>query len=90
MLETRSTAETGLRWVLETVSYCQESQETGKTDIGRWFNGSRIKHSTRSVGEPRTRSGDEPGRREGPQLTVEAVEQRNVLEMYGRYQSDAA
>jgi hypothetical protein len=39
------------------------------------------------VGKPHTRSGDEPGHREGPQLTVGAVEQRNVLEMYGRYQS---
>jgi hypothetical protein len=43
-----------------------------------------------SVGKPRTRSGDEPGHREGPQLTVGAGEQRNVLETYGRYQSDSA
>ena len=42
-----------------------------------------------SVGELRTRSGDKPDHREGPQLTAEAVEQRNVLEMYGRYQSDS-
>lgn len=55
MLETRSTAETGLRWLTEIVSYCQESQEAGKSDIGRRFNGGRIKHSTQSVGEPRTR-----------------------------------
>jgi len=55
MLETRSEVETGLRWLTEIVSYCQESQEAGKADRGRWFNGSRIKHSTRSVGEPRTR-----------------------------------
>jgi hypothetical protein len=55
MLETRSTAETGLRWLPEIVSYCQESQEAGKADIGRRFNGGRIKHSTQGVGEPRTR-----------------------------------
>jgi hypothetical protein len=54
MLETRSTAETVLRWDLETVSYYQKSQEAGKADIGRWLNGSRIKRSTLSVGEPRT------------------------------------
>ena len=50
--------------------------------VSAWRRG----RSTGSVGKPRTRSGDEPGHREGPQLTVEAVEQRNVLEMYGRYQ----
>ena len=55
MLETRSMVETGLRWNLGIVSYYQESQEAVETDIGRWFNGSRIKHSTQSVGEPRTR-----------------------------------
>jgi len=55
MLETRSEVETGLRWLTEIVSYCQESREAGKADIGRRFNGSRIKHSTLSVGEPRTR-----------------------------------
>ena len=55
MLETRSTVETGLRWTLGFVSTCQESQEAGKAAIGRRFNGSRIKHSTQSVGEPRTR-----------------------------------
>ena len=55
MLETRSELETGLRWLTEIVSYCQESQEAGKADIGRWFSGSRIKHSTRSMGEPCTR-----------------------------------
>ena len=54
MLETRSTVETGLRWDLETGSNYQESQESGKADIGRWLNGSRIKRSTLSVGEPRT------------------------------------
>jgi len=54
MLETRSTAETVLRWDLEYVSDYQESQEAGKADIGRWLNGSRIKHSTLSVGESRT------------------------------------
>ena len=54
MLETRSVAETGLRWLLEIVSYYQESQAAGNTDIGRWFGGSRIKRSTLSVGEPRT------------------------------------
>jgi hypothetical protein len=42
-----------------------------------------------SVGELRTRFGDESDHREGPQLTVEAGEQRKVLEMYGRYQSDS-
>ena len=52
--------------------------------VSAWRRG----RSTVSAGEPRTRSGDEPGHREGPQLMVEAVEQRNVLEMYGRYQSD--
>jgi hypothetical protein len=55
LLETRSTAETGLRWFLEMDSYCQESRETGKADISRRLGGSRIKHSTLSVGEPRTR-----------------------------------
>ncbi len=54
MRETRSTAETGLRWFLDIDSYCQESRETGKTDIGRRLGGSRIEHSTLSVGEPRT------------------------------------
>lgn len=54
LLETRSLAETGLRCFLEIVSYCQESQEAGKAVIGRWLGGSRIKHSTLSVGEPRT------------------------------------
>jgi len=52
--ETRSLAETGLRCLLEIVLICQESQETGKAVIGRWLGGSRIKHSTLSVGEPRT------------------------------------
>jgi len=55
MRETRSMAETGLRWLSELVSYCQESREAGKVDIDRWLCGSRIKRSTRSVGEPRTR-----------------------------------
>lgn len=55
LLETRSKAETGLRWFAEIVSTCQESREAGKADIGRWLDGSRIKHSTLSVGEPRTR-----------------------------------
>jgi hypothetical protein len=54
MLETRSTAETELRWLLESVSNGQESLEVGKTNIDRWFGGSRIKRSTLSVGEPRT------------------------------------
>ncbi len=54
LLETRSPVETGLRWLLEIVSHCQESREAGKADIDRWFDGSRIKHSTLSVGEPRT------------------------------------
>jgi hypothetical protein len=54
MLGTRSTAETVLRWNLEHVSDYWESQEAGKTDIGRWLDGSRIKRSTLSVGEPRT------------------------------------
>jgi hypothetical protein len=52
MLETRSMVETGLRRLNEIVSYCQENQEAGKTDIGRWLCGSRIKHSTQSVGDP--------------------------------------
>ena len=55
LLETRSTAETVLRWSTETVSNCQESREAGKADIDRRLGGSRIKHSTQSVGEPRTR-----------------------------------
>ena len=55
MLETRSMAETGLCWPLEFVGYYQKSREASKTDIGRWLNGSRIKHSTQSVGKPRTR-----------------------------------
>jgi len=54
MLETRSTAETGLRGSQTFNSYCQESTDTGKTGMCRWFKGSRIKHSTLSVGEPRT------------------------------------
>jgi len=54
MRETRSTAETGLRCFLVITSDGQESQETGKAVIGRRFGGSRIKHSTLSVGEPRT------------------------------------
>jgi hypothetical protein len=54
MLETRSTAETGLRCFLEIDSYCQESLRSGKAGNGRWFSGSRIKRSTLSVGEPRT------------------------------------
>jgi len=55
MLETRSLAETGLRCLLEIVSICQESHAAGKAVIGRWLGGSRIKHSTLSVGEPRAR-----------------------------------
>jgi len=51
MLETRSTVETGLRWLFDCASNCQESQEVGKTTTGRWFDGSRIKHSTLSTGE---------------------------------------
>ena len=54
MRETRSLSETGLRWCPEIVSTCQESQEAGKAAIGRWLGGSRIKHSTLSVGKPRT------------------------------------
>jgi len=54
MLETRSPAETVLRWLSGCVSCGQESLEVGKTAIDRWFDGSRIKHSTLSVGEPRT------------------------------------
>jgi hypothetical protein len=54
MLETRSPADTVLRWLSECVSYGQESLEVGKTNTDRWFDGSRIKHSTLSVGEPRT------------------------------------
>jgi hypothetical protein len=54
MLETRSLAETVLRWLSESVSYGQESLEVGKTNIDRWFDGSRIKRSTLSAGEPRT------------------------------------
>lgn len=54
MLETRSPAETVLRWLSESVSHGRESLEVGKTNIGRWFDGSRIKRSTLSVGEPRT------------------------------------
>ncbi len=54
MLETQSRAETELRWLSECVSYGQESLEVGKTNIDRWFGGSRIRHSTLSVGEPRT------------------------------------
>jgi hypothetical protein len=53
LLETRSTAETGLRWLTAIVSYGQESREAGKAVIDRWLGGSRIKHSTQSVGEPR-------------------------------------
>jgi len=53
-LETRSIAETVLHWLLECVSYGWESLEVGKTNIDRWFGGSRIKRSTLSVGEPRT------------------------------------
>ncbi len=53
MLETRSPAETVLRWFSECVSYGQESLEVSKTNIDRWFDGSRIKRSTLSVGEPR-------------------------------------
>jgi hypothetical protein len=54
MLETRSPAETELRWLLVCVSYGQESLEVGKMNIDRRFDGSRIKRSTLSVGEPRT------------------------------------
>lgn len=54
LLETRSPAETELRWLSECVSYGQESREAGKTDMDRRLGGSRIKHSTLSVGEPRT------------------------------------
>ena len=53
-LETRSTAETVLRWLLECVSYGRESLEVGKANRDRWFGGSRIKRSTLSVVEPRT------------------------------------
>jgi hypothetical protein len=55
LLETRSTAETGLRWFLDMDSYYQESREAGKADTGRRLGGSRIKHSTQRVGKPRTR-----------------------------------
>ncbi len=54
LLETRRNSETGLRWSTEDVLNYQESQEAGKTDIGRWLDGSRIRHSTLSVGKPRT------------------------------------
>ena len=54
MLETQSPAETVLRWLSSCVPYCWESREVGKATIDRRFNGSRIKHSTLSVGEPRT------------------------------------
>ena len=54
LLETRSPAETVLRWLSECVSYGQESLEVGKMNTDRWFDGSRIKRSTLSVGEPRT------------------------------------
>jgi hypothetical protein len=54
--------------------------------VSAWRRG----HTTVSVGKPRARSGNELDHREGPQLTVEAVEQRNILEMYGRYQSGSA
>ena len=54
MLETRSLAETVLRWLLECVSNGQESREAGKADMDRRLGGSRIEHSTLSVGEPRT------------------------------------
>jgi len=50
MLETRSPAETVLRWLSDCASYGQESLEVGKTNTGRRFDGSRIKHSTLSVG----------------------------------------
>ena len=53
-LETQSIAETVLHWLLECVSYGQESLEVGKMNTDRWFDGSRIKRSTLSVGEPRT------------------------------------
>ena len=54
MLETQSLAETVLRWLSEGASDCQESQEVSKMNIDRRFDGSRIKRSTLSVGEPRT------------------------------------
>ena len=54
MLETQSLAETVLRWLSEGTSDCQESREVSKMNIDRRFDGSRIKRSTLSVGEPRT------------------------------------
>ncbi len=54
MPETRSRVETGLRWFTELVSTCQESAEAGKADMSRRLGGSRIKHSTLSVGKPCT------------------------------------
>jgi hypothetical protein len=43
--------------------------------VSAWQRG----RSIGSAGEPRARSGDEPGHREGPQLTVEAVGQMNII-----------
>jgi len=54
MLETRRTAETGLRWYLTIISNRRESYEARNGDNDRWLNGSRIKHSTLRLGEPTT------------------------------------
>lgn len=54
MLETRSFAETGLRWLSGIITVRKERYESCKKESGRWLSGSRIKHSTQRMGEPST------------------------------------
>ena len=54
MLEARSEVETVLRWLMEGISYCGESDEVRDWTSGRWSNGSRIKRSTLRLGESAT------------------------------------
>ncbi|MFT5083118.1 MAG: hypothetical protein ACI9Y1_001155 [Lentisphaeria bacterium] len=54
LLKTRNIVETGLRWNLRVIMTRVESCEFCKRNSGRWLNGSRINHSTLSLGEPTT------------------------------------
>ena len=54
LLETRSSAETGLRWCARIINQHEERRASRNGDIGRWLNGSRIMHSTLRLGEPTT------------------------------------
>ena len=54
MRETRNAVETGLRWCSTIITPHKESRDPRNWGIGRWLNGSRIKHSTLGLGKPTT------------------------------------